>query len=72
MKKENFERVLGRIEGRLEGIENGVHTLQNNMTHLDDRLRTVESRSIKNGIFAGAFMGVGTSILASLIRAKLG
>jgi prefoldin subunit 5 len=72
MDNHNINRMLGRIEGRLEGIDSGIDKLQSHIQRMDERLRTVETRSLKNGTIAGALMGVGTGILAGIIRAKVG
>lgn len=72
MTTQNINRILGRIEGKLEGVDCGIKELKKNINTIEKRLQDVEQRSIKNGTIAGALMGVSTGILANIIKTKIG
>ena len=55
MDGEKMARALGRIEGKIDGIQGDVGYIQNTVDGLDDRMRHVEKRvAINSGVIATA------------------
>lgn len=65
-------RALGRIEGRLEGIENTQQTHGVTLTSMDTRLRTVETKAAVNGAVSGGLIATGVVIIKELVTHGVG
>lgn len=63
MKQDEISRALGRIEGKLEGIDNSISAMDSKIDHLDGRLRAVE---IKSGVISLTVSGAISALAATL------
>lgn len=63
-------RALGRIEGRLDGLEKGQLRVEGKVDKLDERLQAVERSASIYGGASGGVMAVGVALLQAGI-AKL-
>lgn len=66
------ERALGRIEGRLKGIETEQKRHGDKLDSMDDRMRGIEIKSAKYGLVSGGLMAVVMFIGGEFIKKKLG
>lgn len=69
---EEIVRAIGRIEGRLTGIDRKLDGHTEKLDSIDGRLRNVEQRTAIHGAGAGAMAAVGVGILAEAVRRTLG
>lgn len=65
-------RALGRIEGRLEGIEATQVANGDKIDAVDGRLQTVEKQAAAKGGGAGLFAGVGVTLIVEGLKRVAG
>ena len=65
---EEIMHALGRMEGKMEGIETNQAVHSKALTKIDTRVRNVEIRSAKTGALAGGIMGIGVSLVVASIK----
>lgn len=65
-------RALGRVEGRLDGLERGINANTASIKDLGQRIGKLEVTAAKSGAWAGGFAGVGFALLATTLKSKLG
>ena len=68
----NHSFMLGEINGSLKALHAGQERVLSAVQSVDGRLRTVESKSIRNGLIAGGAMGVATLLLKETVKSALG
>lgn len=63
----NMERsellLLGRIDGKLDGISEQLNSQDQRLDKIDDRLRSVEQKAAINGAVSGSVVSVGMALL---------
>ena len=69
---EQFERALGRIEGRLKGMSIEQRRQGKAIVSIDTRLGTVETQSAKYGAVSGGLMATVLLVGGEFIKKKLG
>lgn len=60
-------KELGEIKGLLTGVKEQQDRLDETVTRLDDRLRTVEKAGALTGAVSGAVMAVAVGFLQSVL-----
>ena len=60
-----MERALGKVEGRLEGVEKTLKCI-------DNRLGAFDKQAAKSGGIAGGLMGITMALGTEFIKKKLG
>ncbi len=60
--------MLGRIDGKLEGVTSQLGDLKERVDSVDERLRDVEKKSVKWGAAAGAVISVGSAMVVEGVR----
>ena len=66
---EEIHRALGRIEGQLQGIGERLDGHGEQLTAIDDRLRSTETAAAREGGKAGVLTGIGVALLIESARA---
>lgn len=69
---EEIMRALGRIEGRLDGLEGGQQRIEGALEKLDDRVRVIETRASIYGGASGGVMAVGVALLQAAVAKYTG
>ncbi len=64
--------MLGEINGSLKALHVGQQQVLSAVQSVDGRLRTVESKSTRNGLIAGGAMSVATLLLKESVKTALG
>lgn len=59
--------MLGKIHGKLEGIDKRLESQSTTISNIDKRLVAVEKRAALNGAVSGGVLGMGVSILTAAI-----
>lgn len=65
-------RALGRIEGKIDGIQTNQQEHSKKLGGLDERLRHVERRSAVHGATAGMVSATGVTIIVEYLRRSMG
>ena len=65
-------RAIGRIEGRLDGIDGKLDDQGQTLHGIDARLRSVEGRTVRNGSIAGGAAAVGVALIVETIKKGTG
>lgn len=68
----DIARALGRIEGKLDGLQSSQQEQNTLIGKMDERLRHVERRSAVHGATAGLFAGTGVTIIVEYLRRSVG
>lgn len=68
----NHSFMLGEINGSLKALHAGQQQVLSSIQSVDGRLRTVEGKSIRNGLIAGGAMAVATILLKETVKSALG
>jgi hypothetical protein len=66
--EDDVMRALGRIEGRLEGIQANQVAQGAQMDGISDRLRNVEQRAAGKGGLAGTVSAVGVTLIVEGLK----
>jgi len=61
--------LLGKIDGKLDGITEHLGRQDTRLTEIDGRLRTVEQRAAVLGATSGGVMAVGTTLIIEGLKA---
>jgi len=69
---EEIMRSLGRLEGQMAALQETAKNTAEKVDTMDSRLRTVESRTIRNGLLSGTLAGGVMALVTALAKAKLG
>ena len=64
--------MLGEINGSLKALATGQQQILSAVQSVDGRLRTVEGKSVRNGLLAGGAMSVATLLLKETVKSALG
>ena len=68
----DIARALGRIEGKIDGIQQNQQEHNTKLGKMDERLRHVERRSAVHGATAGLFAGTGVTLIVEYLRRSIG
>jgi len=68
----DIHRSLGRIEGQLQALIISHRDTAGKVSKIDERLRSVESRSAVHGASAGFLSAVGVTMIAQYLKHKFG
>ncbi len=68
----DIARALGRIEGKIDGIQHTQAEQSVKIGKVDERLRHVEQRSSVHGAVGGLVSGAGVTIIIEYLRRGLG
>ena len=71
MQSEQIHRALGRIEGKLEGLDVRSSDQSRQLVRMDGRLRFIEARSASFGALCGSIAGVMTSVIGSRFKSLM-
>lgn len=63
--------MLGEINGTMKALREGQNRILSGVESIDNRLRTVETRSARNGLIAGGIMGVSVALIKEGIKSAL-
>lgn len=66
-----IQRALGRIEGKLDSIQQSVSAQGGRLDAVEARLRQVEAHAARAGAISGALIAVGTAIAVEMLKRVL-
>jgi hypothetical protein len=70
---DNDEKImLGRIDGKLDGIAEHLQRQDKRLDTIDERLRVVEQKAAIAGAMSGGAMSVGVALIIEGIKSWLG
>ena len=72
MSDDNVVRALGRVEGRLDGLDKGLAANTKSIQDMGKRIGALEVSAARRGAWAGGFAGVGFALLTTALKQKLG
>lgn len=61
--------LLGRIDGKLDGIKEHLGKQDSRLNEIDKRLRNVEQRAAVLGAASGGAMAIGTALIIEGMKA---
>lgn len=64
--------LLGRMDGKLDGIVEHLNRQDERLDKIDERLRTVEQKAAVIGAMSGGAMSLGVALIAEGIKQWLG
>ena len=64
--------LLGRMDGKLDGISTHLKAQDERLDKIDDRLRVVEQRAAVAGALSGGAMSVGIALIIEGAKQWLG
>ena len=64
----DIHHTLGRIEAKLDSLQQDCMETKQQLMHLDERLRHVELRSSRNGAITGAITAIAVSVASAKLR----
>ena len=67
----DIQRALGRIEGKLDSIQQSVSAQGGRLDAVEGRLRQVETHAARAGAVSGALIAVGTAIAVEMLKRVL-
>lgn len=63
-----IQRALGRIEGKLDSIQQGQAGQGVRLDAVEQRLRHVETHAARAGAVSGALIAVGTALAIEMLK----
>lgn len=63
-----IQRALGRIEGKLDSIQQGQTGQGVRLDAVEQRLRHVETHAARAGAVSGALIAVGTALAIDMLK----
>ena len=64
--------LLGRIDGKLDGVQEHLHRQDKRLDTIDDRLRVVEQKAAMTGAFSGGAVSIGMALIIEGLKAWVG
>ena len=64
----DIHHTLGRIEAKLDSLQQDCTETKQTLMHFDERLRSVELRSSRNGAITGAITAIAISVASAKLR----
>lgn len=55
--------LLGRIDGKLDGVQSHLHRQDKRLDTIDERLRTVEQKAAVTGAISGGAISIGIALV---------
>lgn len=64
--------LLGRIDGKLDGVQDHLHRQDKRLDGIDERLRVVEQKAAITGAVSGGAMSIGMALIIEGLKHWLG
>lgn len=62
----DLHRMVGHLQGEMDGVKTGVGNIEKTVNSMDGRLRAVEKRAVVGGGASGGIMSVAVMTVKSL------
>ena len=63
-----ISRLLGNIEGKIDGINQRLDSQSSSINGIQDHLHEVDKRTVRHGAYAGLGVSIGVNVIAASIR----